>query len=46
MEMSTDSLAWPVMVLAATLAEFTVESPPELVETIAEVGERFTRVSS
>lgn len=46
MEMSTDSLAWPVMVLAATEAEFTVESPPELVETIAEVGKRFTRVSS
>ena len=42
-EMNVDDLDWPVMVLAASGADFTVESPPELAERIAEVGERFTR---
>ena len=43
LEMSVDSLDWPVMVLASTGADFVVESPPELAERIAEVGARFAR---
>ncbi|WP_208543966.1 helix-turn-helix transcriptional regulator [Nocardioides seonyuensis] len=43
LEMNVDSLDWPVMVLAGTGAEFVVESPPELVECVAEVGRRFGR---
>ena len=45
LEMNVDSLAWPVMVLAAVGADFTVESPPQLVEQVAEVGERFSRIA-
>ncbi len=45
LEMNVDDLDWPVMVLAATGADFTVESPPELAERVAEVGERFSRVA-
>lgn len=43
LEMNVDSLDWPVMVLAGTGAEFVVESPPELVKCVAEVGRRFGR---
>lgn len=44
LEMNVDDLDWPVMVLAASGADFTVESPPELAERVAEVGARFSRV--
>lgn len=43
LEMNVDDLDWPVMVLAASGADFEVESPPELVERVAEVGARFSR---
>ncbi|KQV77641.1 transcriptional regulator [Nocardioides sp. Root122] len=43
LEMNVDDLGWPVMVLAGTGADFVVESPPELVERVAEVGARFSR---
>jgi len=40
-----DTLHWPVVVLAELGADFTVESPPELVEALAGIGERFTRAA-
>lgn len=43
LEMNVDDLDWPVMVLAASGADFEVESPPELVARVAEVGARFSR---
>jgi len=43
LEMNVDDLDWPVMVLAASGSDFEVESPPELVERVAEVGARFAR---
>lgn len=43
LEMNVDDLDWPVMVLAGSGADFEVESPPELVEKVAEVGARFSR---
>ena len=46
LEMNVDDLDWPVMVLAGSGAEFVVESPPELVERIAEVGARFARTGA
>jgi predicted DNA-binding transcriptional regulator YafY len=45
LEMNVDDLAWPVMVLAGSGADFVVESPPELAERVAEVGDRFSRVA-
>ena len=36
----------PVMVLASCGADFVVESPPELAERVAEVGERFARTGA
>ena len=44
LEMNVDDLYWPVMVLAASGADFVVESPPELAARVAEVGARFSRV--
>ena len=44
--MNVDDLDWPVMVLAGSGAEFVVESPPELVEKVAEVGARFSRTAT
>jgi predicted DNA-binding transcriptional regulator YafY len=41
--MPTDTLDWPLMVLARMEAEFTVEGPPELVEAIADAAARFAR---
>ena len=42
MTLNTDSLDWPVMILASFDCDFTVEEPAELVEVIARVGRRFT----
>ncbi|GAA4374599.1 YafY family protein [Nocardioides caricicola] len=41
--MPTDSLDWPVMVLARLGAEFRVDGPPELREVLAVAAERFSR---
>jgi predicted DNA-binding transcriptional regulator YafY len=43
LEMSVDSLEWPMFVLANLEANFSVESPPELVEAVSRVAERFER---
>lgn len=43
--MSVDDLSWPVMVLAQVGADFTVESPVELADTVAEVSARFARAA-
>jgi predicted DNA-binding transcriptional regulator YafY len=43
MTMQTDSLDWPLMVLAHLDSDFTVESPPELVDLVAGAAERFRR---
>jgi predicted DNA-binding transcriptional regulator YafY len=43
LEMNVDELRWPVMVLAQVGADFTVESPPELVEACARTAELFAR---
>ena len=45
LEMNVDDLAWPVMVLAGSGADFVVESPPELAARVAAVGTRFARVA-
>ncbi|QSF57299.1 YafY family protein [Nocardioides sp. zg-1228] len=45
LEMNVDDLGWPVMVLAGRGAEFTVESPADLAERVAEVGARFSRAA-
>jgi predicted DNA-binding transcriptional regulator YafY len=45
MTMHTDSLDWPLMVLAHLDSEFTIESPPELVDLVAGAAERFTRAA-
>lgn len=41
--MPTDTLDWPVMVLARLDAEFTVEGPAELQQVVAAAAERFAR---
>ncbi len=41
--MSTDQLDWPLMALGMVGAEFSVVSPPELVEQVRDWGGRFTR---
>ncbi|WP_193609411.1 helix-turn-helix transcriptional regulator [Nocardioides lijunqiniae] len=43
--MSVDDLQWPVMVLAQLGADFRVESPPELGETVAHVAGLFARAA-
>jgi predicted DNA-binding transcriptional regulator YafY len=42
LEMHVDDLQWPVMVLAQVGADFTVESPPELVEEVRRVAGLFS----
>jgi len=46
LSMSVDALDWPAMVLGAVGAEFEVEGPPELVDLIRDMGERFTRAAA
>jgi predicted DNA-binding transcriptional regulator YafY len=43
LEMNVDSLEWPIYMLANVDADFTVESPPELVEAAARTAARFAR---
>ena len=45
LEMSVDSLEWPLMVLAQVGEEFEVESPDELRSACAEAASRFARAS-
>jgi predicted DNA-binding transcriptional regulator YafY len=46
MTMHTDSLDWPLMVLAHLDSDFTIESPPELVDLVAGAADRFGRALS
>ncbi|HEY2286172.1 MAG TPA: YafY family protein [Streptosporangiaceae bacterium] len=41
--MSTDSLDWPLMALGTVGAEFSVVSPPELIDQVRDWGGRFSR---
>ncbi|GAB6985311.1 helix-turn-helix transcriptional regulator [Nocardioides pyridinolyticus] len=43
--MPTDSLDWPLMVLARTEAEFTVDGPPELLAALAGAATRFAQAA-
>ena len=43
--MSTDALEWPLLGLGVMGAEFSVVSPPELVEQLRDWGGRFTRAA-
>ncbi len=46
MVLATDTLDWPLMVLARIDAAFTVEGPPELVDLVASAATRFARATS
>lgn len=46
LRMTTDTFDWPAMTLGTIGAEFTVLTPPGLVEYVREVGERFGRASA
>lgn len=41
LEMNLDSLQWPVVILLELDADFTVESPPELVDMLGRAATRF-----
>ena len=43
MTMNTDTLDWPMMVLAHLDLDFSVEQPPELVDLVARTAARFAR---
>jgi predicted DNA-binding transcriptional regulator YafY len=43
MSMSTDTLDWPMMVLAHLDCDFTVDGPPELADLVAAAAARFAR---
>jgi predicted DNA-binding transcriptional regulator YafY len=45
MAMNTDSLDWPVMVLAAVGADFEVVEPADLRDMVRDVGRLFTRAA-
>ena len=42
LQMSTDWLDWPLMTITAIDADFTVESPPELVERVRAAAVRLS----
>jgi len=46
LRMTSDSLDWPLMTLGSLGAEFTVVSPPELLEHVHEWGHRFGRATT
>jgi predicted DNA-binding transcriptional regulator YafY len=46
MTMQTDTLDWPMVVLARLDSDFTIEGPPELVEQVARAAERFARATT
>lgn len=41
-----DSLDWPAMALGAVGADFTVLTPPELLDHVHDWGERFSRATA
>ena len=43
MTMHTDTLDWPLMVLAHLDSDFTVEGPPELADLVGRAAARFAR---
>jgi hypothetical protein len=43
MTMNTDTLDWPMMVLANVDAEFRVEQPAELAELVSRAADRMAR---
>jgi predicted DNA-binding transcriptional regulator YafY len=43
--MESDDLSWPLLALGMAGAEFTVHSPPELGDLLADWGGRFTRAA-
>ncbi|THI95966.1 YafY family transcriptional regulator [Nocardioides sp.] len=45
LSMNTETLDWPVMVLANFDCDFAVETPPELVDLLARVARRFTEAT-
>ena len=45
LHMTSDSLDWPAMALGSIDADFTVVSPPALVDHLRQWGERFTRAA-
>ena len=45
LEMSVDSLEWPVMVLAQLEADFEVECPTELTELLTRTAARFAKAA-
>jgi predicted DNA-binding transcriptional regulator YafY len=45
LEMTADDLSWPAMALGALGHEFTVQSPPELLELLAQWAALYTRAS-
>lgn len=45
LRMSTDSLDWPAMALGSVGAEFTVLSPPQMLEHLRDWGRRFSRAT-
>ena len=44
--LGVDTLEWPVMLLAAVDADFTVLGPPELAERVRAAGDRLTRCTT
>ena len=46
MTMNTDTLDWPMMVLANIDAEFRIEQPAELVELVGRAADRMARSSA
>jgi predicted DNA-binding transcriptional regulator YafY len=45
LRMTTDSLDWPAMALGSAGVDFEVVSPPELVESVRDWAQRFTRAA-
>jgi predicted DNA-binding transcriptional regulator YafY len=45
MTMNTETLDWPMMVLANIDAEFRIEQPAELIDRAAGAAERFSRAT-
>ena len=45
MTMNTDTLDWPMFVLANIEAEFTIEGPPELADQVSRTADRLERCS-
>jgi len=44
--MTTDSLDWPAMALGSVGVDFEMVSPPELVESVQDWAQRFSRAAA